>query len=203
MPRPRATAKQKVKDLLEVVGLNPEHINRYPPILGSRRQRGHRPRHRLESAGDRGRRAGLGAGRLGAGPGHQPDGKLQRELGLSYLFIATTFPSCAISDRVAVMYLGRFARSGRRSIYTAPQHPYTQALLSAVPVPIRPVGESQAHRADRRPAIARRPTVRLPLPHPVLEGTGQVCRRDPTAARSRAPPPGGLPPGPEPMAVVG
>ncbi|MBX3031328.1 MAG: ATP-binding cassette domain-containing protein [Chloroflexi bacterium] len=62
---------------------------------------------------------------------------LQRELGLTYLFIAHNMGVVEhISDRVAVMYLGRVAElSGREGIYRAPAHPYTRALMSAIPLP--------------------------------------------------------------------
>jgi len=64
-------------------------------------------------------------------------GRLQRELGLAYLFIAHDLALVRnLSDRVAVMYLGQIVEEGtREQVYERPTHPYTQSLLSAVPVP--------------------------------------------------------------------
>ncbi|MYZ11147.1 peptide ABC transporter ATP-binding protein, partial [Streptomyces sp. SID2999] len=71
--------------------------------------------------------------------------RLQAEFGLSYVFIAHDLSIVRhISDRVAVMYLGRIVETGTDAgIYEHPTHPYTQALLSAVPVPDP---EARAHR---------------------------------------------------------
>jgi oligopeptide transport system ATP-binding protein len=131
--------KARVQDLLKVVGLNPYFVNRYPhEFSGGQRQR-------------------IGVARaLATSPmfivADEPISaldvsiqaqvvnmldELKEKLGLTYLFIAHDLSMVRyISDRVAVMYLGRIVELGvTNTVYEHPLHPYTQALLSAIPMP--------------------------------------------------------------------
>ena len=110
-------------------------------------------------------------------------GDLQDGLGLAYLFIAHDLAVVRhVSDRIAVMYLGRIVEQGpAEEVYTRPKHPYTEALLSAIPVPdpARQRGR-EPHRARGRHPVARRPALRLPLPHPLPVRDGRVPRSIPS-----------------------
>ena len=170
--------RRRVQELLRLVGLNPNFTNRYPhEFSGGQRQR-------------------IGIARaLAVNPSFVVCDEavsaldvsiqaqiinllqdLQKEFQLTYLFIAHDLAVVRhLSDRIAVMYLGKVVETaGRNDIYERPQHPYTKALLSSIPVP-DPVVEK-----ERAPI-----TLKGEIPSPVNPPSG--CRFHPRCPIARVP----------------
>jgi peptide/nickel transport system ATP-binding protein len=194
----RGKAKEaRVADLLERVGMNAGHMRRYPhEFSGGQRQR-------------------IGIARaLAVDPkfivADEPVSALdvsiqaqvvnllqdlKDELGLTMLFIAHDLGVVEyISDKVIVMYLGRIMEiAPAKELYRNPVHPYTEALLSAVPIP-DPDDQARArHPAGRHP-LADQPAVGLRVPHPLPDRDRRLQARRAAARGGRPRPPQGLHP---------
>ena len=125
--------ENRVRELLEIVGLKPDHIRRYPhefsggqrPRIWIARTLAQRPKFLVCDEPSSARDVSIQAQ------------VIQKEMGISYLFIAHDLSMVKhISDRIGVMYLGHLVEVGDSDdVYHRPLHPYTQALLSAVPIP--------------------------------------------------------------------
>src|SRR5262249_29510463 len=178
----RTEIKGQVRRLLEEVGLSPEHVNRYPhEFSGGQRQR-------------------IGVARaLALNPkliiADEPVSALdvsiraqvisllddlQDELSLTYIFIAHDLGVVRhVSDRIAVMYLGKIVEvSPAEELYRRPVHPYTEALLSAVPIPDPDLSDRREHivlEGDGPSPIAPPPGCRF---HPRCRYATEICARE-------------------------
>ncbi len=183
---PAAEARGRAAELMERVGLIPEHLDRYPH----------------EFSGGQAQRIGI-ARALATGPrlvvADEPVSaldvsvqaqvvnlmeRLQHELGLAYLFIAHDLSVVKrVCDRVAVMYLGRIVEIGPKAqVYAAPAHPYTRALLSAVPVP-----DPAVERARERVSLLGEPSPGSPPRSRRRAPDGPAARPPGCALRPRCP----------------
>jgi peptide/nickel transport system ATP-binding protein/oligopeptide transport system ATP-binding protein len=190
--------KRDVQRLLEMVGLNPEHYNRYPhEFSGGQRQRigvaralALRPKLIVADEPVSALDVSIQAQVINL------LGDLQGELALTYVIIAHDLSVIRhVCNRVAVMYLGNLVElASRDDLYLRPHHPYTVALLSAVPIP-EPIHRTEDGRRERRQRIRLTGDVPSPLNPPPACRFHTRCWKAQEICRVQAPPLRELAPG--------
>ncbi len=185
---PRGEVEDKVRELVRLVGLSPEHLNRYPhEFSGGQRQRiGVARALALEP-----RLIVLDEPVSALDVSVQAQiinllDDLQDEFKLTYLFVAHDLSVVRhVSDRIAVMYLGKLMEvSPAEELYTKPIHPYTSALLAAIPIP-----DPKENRRRERIVVSGEPPNPINPPsgcvfHPRCPRATEICREvEPPLAR--------------------